>query len=107
MTLLTTLFAALICTVIWYKSMPENEMRIGMLCLIYWGAFLMWLTDAVFEYKELHAAYFTPGPADMLNDLYLGLSAVALGLMIWLAALLIKDPKGIIKSMLIKKNGAE
>ena len=103
MTLLTTVFAALISTIIWYKNAPKNEMKVGTLCLIYWGASLMWLVDAIFEYAELHAEYFTPSPADMLNDFYLGLSVVALGLVIWLVILLVKDPKGVIKAALFKK----
>ena len=103
MTLLTTVFAAIICTVIWYRAAPKSEMKVGILCWLYWGASLMWLVDAVFEYAELHAAYFTPSPADMLNDLYLGLSVVALGLVIWLVILLIRDPKGVIKAALFKK----
>lgn len=46
---------------------------------MYWGASIMWFVDAIFEYAELHAAYFTPDPMDMLNDLFLGLSVVAFG----------------------------
>ncbi len=103
MTLLTTVFAAVICTVIWYKGAPKSEMKVGVLCWMYWGASLMWLVDAIFEYAELHAEYFTPAPADMLNDFYLGLSAVALGLVIWLIILLVKDPKGVVKSALFRK----
>lgn len=102
MTLLTTAFAAIICTIIWYKNAPKNEMKVGILCWMYWGASLMWLVDAIFEYAELQAEYFTPTPVDMLNDFYLGLSVVALGLIIWLVILLIKDPKGVIKSALFK-----
>ena len=103
MTLLTTVFAAIICTILWYKHAPGNEMKISMLCFMYWGASLMWLVDAVFEYAELHEAYFTPEPMDMLNDFYLGLSVVALGLIIWLVTLLVKDPKGVVKAALLKK----
>lgn len=103
MTLFITVFAAIISTVVWYMNAPRSEMKVGTLCLMYWGASLMWLVDAIFEYAELKDAYFTPAPADMLNDLFLGLSAVALGLVIWLAVLLIKDPKGVIKTMLLKK----
>ncbi len=103
MTLLTTVFAAIITTVIWYKKMPDNELRLGTLSLIYWGASIMWFVDAIFEYAELKAEYFTPAPADMLNDFFLGLSVVALGLIIWLIILFIKDPKGIIKNLLTKK----
>ncbi len=103
MTLLTTVFAAIICTVVWYKNAPKDEMKVGILCWMFWGASIMWLVDAVFEYSELKAAYFTPAPADMLNDLYLGLSAVALGLVIWLIILLVKDPKGAVKAALFRK----
>ena len=103
MTLLTTVFAAIICTIIWYKNAPKNEMKLGILTLMYWGASLMWLIDAIFEYAELQAEYFTPKPLDMLNDFFLGLSVVALGLIIWLVILLIKDPKGALRATLFKK----
>ena len=103
MTLLTSVFAAIICTIIWYKNAPKSEMKVGILCWLFWGASLMWLVDAIFEYAELGAEYFTPAPADMLNDLFLGLSVVALGLIIWLVILLVKDPKGVVKAALFKK----
>lgn len=103
MTLLVSVFAAIICTVVWYKHAPESKMMTGVLCWLFWGASLMWLIDAIFEYAELGAEYFNPAPADMLNDLFLGLSVVALGLIIWLVILLIKDPRGVIKAALFKK----
>ncbi|MGM9653268.1 MAG: hypothetical protein ACI3XP_06490 [Eubacteriales bacterium] len=104
MTLLTTVFAAIICTVIWYKDAWESEMKVGVLCWMYWGASVMWLVDAIFEYAELGAEFFTPAPTDMLNDFYLGLSVVALGLIIWLVILLVKDPKGVVRATLFKKS---
>ena len=104
MTLLTTVFAAIICTILWYKKAPDDTMRLGTLCLIYWGASLMWMADAIFEYTELQAEYFAPAPADMLNDFYLGLSVVALGLIVWLVTLLVKDPRDVLKAALFKKN---
>ena len=103
MTLLTTAFAAIICTIIWYKNAPEDEMKVGILCWMYWGASILWFVDAIFEYAELRAEYFTPAPADMLNDFYLGLSAVALGLIIWLVLLLIRDPRGVVKAALFRR----
>ena len=103
MTLLVTVFAAVICTAIWYKNAPESKMQLGILCWLFWGASLMWLVDAIFEYAELKAEYFTPAPADMLNDLFLGLSVVALGLVIWIVILLVKDPRGVLRAKLYKK----
>ena len=103
MTLLTCLFAALICTVIWYKHAPENKLKLNVLCWLYWGASLMWMIDAWFGYMEDGADFFCPAAADMLNDFYLGLSVVALGMIIWLIVLFVKDPEGKIKASLAKK----
>ncbi len=52
---------------------------------------------------ELGAAYFTPEPKDMQNDLFLGLSVVALALIIRIAILLIRDPKGVLMAKPLKK----
>ncbi|NLC73223.1 MAG: hypothetical protein GX684_05580 [Ruminococcaceae bacterium] len=103
MTLLITCFAAIVSTIIWYKNAPANPMKVSILCYIFWGSALMWLVDAVFEYAELGAEFFTPAAADMLNDAYLGLSAVALGMILWLLILIIKDPKGVVRASLLKK----
>lgn len=104
MTLLITILAAVVSTVVWYKKAPNDTMKISTLCFLYWGASLMWMVDAFFEYAELKTAYFTPAPMDMLNDFYLGLSVVVLGLIIWLVKLLIQDPQGAIKETLYKKS---
>lgn len=103
MTLLTSVFAAIICTLMWYCNAEKRKLGIGLLCWMYWGASIMWLVDAVFEYAKLGTAYFTPAPIDMLNDFFLGLSVVALGLVIWIVVLLIRDPKGVVKDALFKK----
>lgn len=104
MTLLTTVFAAIIVTIIWYTKENRQTLKLGTLALMYWGAAIMWLSDAIFEYLELGAEYFTPAPLDMLNDFYLGLSVIALGLIIWLVILLFKDPKGVVRKTLTNKN---
>lgn len=103
MTLLITVFAAIICTIFWYRR-TDDTMKLGIPCLMFWGASIMWLVDAIFEYAELKAAYFTPAPEDMLNDAFLGLSVVALGLTVWLIILLIKDPKGSVRAILKKQS---
>lgn len=104
MTLLTAALAACVTTVIWYKTSPNSKMMPGVLCLMYWGATLMWLVDAVFEFAKSGAEYFNPAPADMLNDLFLGLSVVVLGMVIWLVIVLVRDPKGVIRAALFKKD---
>lgn len=103
MTLLITVFSAIACTIVWYTCAGARRLKIGTLCLIYWGASLMWLVDAVVEYLEIGAEYFTPAASDMLNDAFLGLSVAALGLVIWLVIVLVKDPDGVVKDALTKK----
>ena len=103
MTLLITVFAAVISTALWYKNLPEDKMKISALCYMYWGASLMWLVDAVFEYSELGAEFFEPALADMINDAFLGLSAVAFGMVIWVVILLVRDPKGVVRAKLSGK----
>ena len=93
MTLLITVLAAVIATAVWYTK-NDNSMNMRMLCFLFWGASIMWMADAIFEYAELGAEYFSPSPQDMLNDTFLGLAVIALALVIWIVALLIKDPKG-------------
>lgn len=99
MTLLITVFAAIIATVKWYYR-KDDSMKLGILCFMYWGASIMWLVDALFEYVELGAGYFAPALDDMVNDAFLGLSVVALGLVIWLVRLLITDPRGSVRAAL-------
>ena len=103
MTLLITVIAAIIATIVWYANEERDTYRLGTLSLIYWGASLMWLMDFVFEYAELKADYFNQEFADILNDSLLGLAVVALGLIAWIIILLIKDPKGVFKKRFINK----
>jgi hypothetical protein len=102
MTLLITVCAAIVSTILWYNSGFSNDKKLGTLVYMYWGASLMWFVDAVSEYIKAGADYFTPSPMDMLNDAFLGTSVTVLGLLIWLVILLISDPKGIVKKALKK-----
>ena len=96
MTLLITIFAAVISTAVWYSSEKARNMHIGMLLYMFWGASLMWLVDAVVEYIEVGAEYFTPDTQSMINDTFLGFSAVALALVVWCIKLLISDKNRVI-----------
>ena len=102
MTLLITVFAAIVCTIVWYSSEKARELKISLLCWMFWCASLMWLGDAIFEYAEIKSEYFSPSPADMINDGFLGLSVIALAMVIWVAYILIKDPKGTVRTALFK-----
>ena len=102
MTLLLTVFAAVITTVVWYNR-KNDEMKLGVLMFMFWGASIMWLVDAIFEYAELRADYFAPALEDMINDSFLGLSVIALALVIWVVYILIKDPKGTVRRAITSK----
>lgn len=103
MTLLITVIAAVVSTVVWYSSEKARELKIGVLLYMFWGASLMWLVDAVVEYLEVGAEYFTPAAGDMLNDAFLGISVVALALVVWVVYILIKDPKNTVKNIFAEK----
>lgn len=103
MTLLLTVFAAVAATMLWYNR-KDDTMHLGALCFMFWGASLMWLGDAIFEYAELGADYFTPALEDMLNDTFLGLSVIALALVVWTVIVLVKDSKGVIRATLLRRH---
>ena len=100
MTLLITIFAAVVATLVWYTKPAIRDLKVGVLCWMFWGASLMWMIDAVFEFAELRADYFAPAGADMLNDTFLGFSVVALALIIWVVIILVTDPRGTVKAAL-------
>ena len=106
MCLILTTFAAVVCTAIWYASATLRDMKISVLCWLFWGAAIMWFVDLIFEYAEEGAKVFEPAFADVLNDSLLGLAVIALAMVIWIAVLLISDPKGIVRSALLKKKAA-
>ena len=103
MTLLISVLAAVVTTLIWYTNPKARELKISTLCYMFWGASLMWFVDAMVEFSELRAEYFNPEIADVLNDTFLGLSVVALALVIWMVVVLVKDPNGIVKEAVAKK----
>ena len=100
MTLLLTCVAAIVATIVWYTNEDARILKVGTLCFLYWGASIMWFVDAIFEYDELRAEYFMPAAEDMMNDAFLGLSVVVLGMIIWVVQMLCTDPKGVIRRRL-------
>lgn len=103
MTLLCSCAAAIVATIVWYVSEKARQCNVGLLCYLFWGASIMWLVDAIAEYIELRAEYFSPAVEDMINDTFLGVSVILLALIIWVIVLLIKDPLGTVKNSLKRK----
>ena len=103
MCLILTTFAAVISTALWYASAVLRDMKVSVLCWLFWGSAIMWFVDLCFEYAEEGAKVFEPAFADVLNDSLLGLAVIALALVIWTAVFLVTDPKGIVRSALLKK----
>jgi len=62
----------------------------------------VWLFDFIFEYTELKADYFNQSFESILNDSFLGLTVVTIGLVIWLVILLVKDPDGVFEKKFTK-----
>ncbi len=102
MTLLITVLAAVISTLVWYVSARARSLHVSALCCMYWGASLMWLVDGVFGFLEDGAGYFVPAAEDLINDAFLGSCAVALGMIVWVILLLIKDPEGVVREALLR-----
>jgi hypothetical protein len=83
MTLIITLIAAVIATVLRFKN-PAFGARnqLGFLALMYWGAALMWCVDWVAELSggAPFGELITEG---VVSETLLGLSVVALGFIVW------------------------
>lgn len=104
MTLLITVFAAVVTTIVWYLTVQKKDLKLGKLCLWYWAASIMWLVDAVMEYQEMGAAYFEPNTEQMINDAFLGCCVVVLGLAVWIVLVVIRDPNNVWKNLHSNQN---
>lgn len=97
MCLMITLLAAVVSTIIWYFNAPEKKFHLGALSLMYWGAALMWTVDGFFCVAEGE-----PFLDLSVSDALLGLLIVICGLVAWIGVLLLKDPRKVFKSFLLK-----
>lgn len=100
MTLVITLLAAAIATVVWYAVGSKSLMKIGVLALMYWGAALMWVVDGIACLVEGEAFIEIADSAAMFDDAMLGFLVVTAGLVAWAVYLLVKDPKSTIRKSL-------
>ncbi|MEA4872729.1 MAG: hypothetical protein VB076_07970 [Synergistaceae bacterium] len=91
-----TAFAAVTATIVWYVNAPEDKYKLGLLSFIFWGATLMWFVDHVMAYLTEGGEFFEI----TLDAALLGVSVILLGLLAWIIALLISDPKGVFSKLL-------
>ncbi len=91
-----TAFAAVTATIVWYVNAPEDKYKLGLLSFIFWGATLMWFVDHVMAYLIEGGEFFEI----TLDAALLGVSVILLGLLAWMIALLISDPKGVFSKLL-------
>jgi len=91
-----TAFAAVTATIVWYVNAPEDKYKLGLLSFIFWGATLMWFVDHVMAYLTEGGDFFEI----TLDAALLGVSVILLGLLAWITALLISDPKGVFSKLL-------
>lgn len=88
MTLLITIVAAVIVTIVWRVRAAKTDLQLRTLALTYWGASLMWFVDVIFEFFQDRDGLLHPAKEDVISDAWLGLCVVALGVIIWLVLLL-------------------
>ncbi|WP_027869189.1 hypothetical protein [Eubacterium sp. AB3007] len=102
MCLIITTFAAIISTIVWYAKAPDFTYKLGTLALMFWGASLMWLGDAIFCVAEGEGFFDLS-----VDDALLGIVIVMIGLMGWLVVLLANDPKGVMSRLVSRKTSTK
>lgn len=102
MTLVITLLAAVVATLVWYVLLPNKSYCVGALALMYWGAALMWVVDGIACLVEGEAFIEIVDKAAMLDDALLGAIIVVAGLAVWVLYVLIRDPKQVLAKALAK-----
>ncbi len=98
MWLLVMLFLAIFSTAAWYMWSRGDEYRMDVLALISWGTVIMVFADHLMGYIE-EGEFMEMS----LDALVLGLTMAATALLIWLAVLLIRDPKGKIRKITVPR----
>lgn len=95
-----TALAAILTTIVW-RSISEDKFQLSILCLIYWGATLMWFVDHV-------VAYLTEGGAFLeisMDATLLGVTVVVCGFFVWILIAVVKNLKEAPRKNLWLRNG--
>lgn len=89
MTFIIIIAAAIICTVAWRKKSARPEMKIGLLCLIYWITFILCAAEAVLRFIKYKELPFVMNIGAIIHDSYTGIGILAVGLIIWLVIVIL------------------
>ena len=96
MWLVVITLAAVIVTAIWYvNDKARTYYNIGLLNLMLWGTAVMVFVDHVLGYLTEGGEFIETTPDAMLLSIVLIITA----LIIWEIVLLIKDPKGVLRTL--------
>jgi len=93
MWLLILLFAATMSTALWYSKAEDDKYMLKFLSLIFWGASIMVFIDHLISYITEGGEFIEV----TIESTILGFVLVITALIIWEIALLIKDPKQVIR----------
>ena len=88
-------FAAVMTTFFWYTKDTKGEYKLGFLSLVFWGATIMVFVDHLIAYFE-EGEFFDRS----LDAILLGIVLVIVALIVWEIFLIVKDPRGRLKSVL-------
>ncbi len=93
MWLIILLFGATISTALWYSKAEDDKYMLKFLSLILWGASIMVFIDHLIGYITDGGEFIEMS----LQSTILGFTLIVTALIIWEIALLLKDPKQIIR----------
>lgn len=93
MWLVILVFAAAIATALWYSKAESDRCMLWFLSLLLWGASIMIFVDHVVGYL-MEGGEFLELTAEAT---VLGFILLTTALIVWEAALLFKDPKGVLR----------
>lgn len=88
-----TALAAILTTIVWYR-ISEDKYQLSTLCLIYWGAALMWFVDHVIAFLDEGGAFFEL----TLDATLLGITVVLAGFFAWGITAVVKVTRGTLKN---------
>jgi len=93
MWLIILLFSATISTALWYSKADDDKYMLKFLSLILWGASIMVLVDHIAGYLTEEGEFIEM----TIESTVLGFVMLLTALIIWQIAMLIKDPKQIMR----------